>query len=155
MNIKFDTKYGDTLYGWESTLLEPLNFWSFVPDKIKPIYHFMNVPVDKHGSISKSSMSPLRFIEEVATPEDFVVFKLDIDHSATEMPLASQIANSAKFAEIIDEFFFEYHFDCEIMMSKGGAENRKWSAGNTEQRTVVLEYFAKLRRKGIRAHIWV
>jgi hypothetical protein len=39
-----------------------------------------------------------------------VSFKLDIDHSDTEMPVALSLLKDEGLAAIVDEFFFELHF---------------------------------------------
>ena len=55
----------DQLFGWELTLLEPGPFWAEVPDLLKPIYHFFNVPIQ---SGSSDPQSPLRLIRWVGDP---------------------------------------------------------------------------------------
>ena len=66
----------DVMYGWEVTLLEPTSFWDGVPDEISQSYHFYNVPIS--SNITASS-NPLRIIKDIATLDDFVSFKLDVD----------------------------------------------------------------------------
>ena len=54
----------DQLFGWELTLLEPGPFWAEVPDLLKPIYHFFNVPIQSGAS---DPQSPLRLIRWVSS----------------------------------------------------------------------------------------
>ena len=44
-------------------------------------------------------------------PEDFVVVKLDIDTPAIEQTIIAVLAQRPDLAALIDELFFEYHFD--------------------------------------------
>jgi hypothetical protein len=46
----------------------------------------------------------------VATPDDFVVIKLDIDHTALELDIIFSILNIPAIRELVDEVYFEYHF---------------------------------------------
>ena len=94
----------DQVFGWELSLLDPVNFWETVPVAWKPYYHFFDTAVT--SSLS-SENSPLRFILDLATEDDFVSFKLDIDHGPTEIPIAQEILENPELALLIDEFFFE------------------------------------------------
>lgn len=89
------------------TLLEPTDYWRRVPPKWKPFWHFYNVPI---SAGVRDSDSPLRFIQQIATPQDFVAFKLDIDHPDMEMPIAMSLLNDPAVYSLVDEFFFELHF---------------------------------------------
>ena len=97
------------------------------------------------------------------TERDFVAFKLDIDHPETEMPIALSLldggsgsrSGSSPTGSLVDEFFFELHFRCEVMTSCGwGKKVPASSHGLTLDRPSVLQFFIDLRNKGIRAHIW-
>jgi hypothetical protein len=140
------------VYAWEMTLLEPTDYWSRVPPKWKPYWHFYNVPISPD---SNHPDSPIRLIKQIATKNDFVSFKLDIDHPDTEMPVALSLLSDSSLSELIDEFFFELHFQCEVMTSCGwGKRVPPVSHGLKLDRSTVLKFFADLRYKGIRAHIW-
>ncbi len=89
------------------TLLEPNDYWKRVPPLWKPYWHFYNVPIAADGA---QPDSPVRFLKQMATPGDFVAFKLDIDHPAMEMPLALSLLSDPSLAALVDEFFFELHF---------------------------------------------
>lgn len=67
----------DQDFGFEYTLLEPTDFWRRVPPKLRSIYHFYNAPVSHRHT--DTELSIVDMIMDVATPEDFVAFKLDID----------------------------------------------------------------------------
>jgi hypothetical protein len=141
----------DSIHAWEMTLLEPTNFWGEVPPYIAPRYHFYNAPVSKEND---SSMNPLNVIQTVATPEDFVTFKLDIDTPEIEVPLALRIASDPKIASLIDEFFFELHFQCELIKNCWGSVP-DYVEGLRLNRHGAMSLFLKLRNLGVRAHFWV
>jgi hypothetical protein len=60
----------DQVYGWEMTLLEPTDYWRRVPPRWKPYWHFHNIPVQSDLSHADS---PLRYVRQLASPQDFVV----------------------------------------------------------------------------------
>ena len=97
----------DHVYGWEMTLLEPTQYWNKVPPKWLPYWHFYNIPI---SSDEKDRFSPIRLLKQTINEDDFVAFKLDIDHPATEMPIAMQLLSDIEFSSKIDEFFFELHY---------------------------------------------
>ena len=153
-NVSFDM-----VKAWEMTILDPKEYWSRVPSQWKPYWTFMNVPISANH---QHSDSPIRIIKSIATANDFVSFKLDIDHPDTEMPIALSLLSDPSFTRLVDEFFFELHFQCEVMTlwdtSKGGCgwgtRVPQSSHGLRLDRSSVLRFFAQLREKGIRAHIW-
>ncbi len=85
----------------------------------------------------------------------FVCSLLDIDTPEVEIPMALQIAHSPHLASLIDEFFFELHFRCEIMMYCGWHDKMpEQFHGLKLDRPHAMELFQKMRRQGIRAHFW-
>lgn len=147
-NIAFDH-----MYGWEMTLLEPEDYWKKIPPPITPLYSFYNHPVSLNEQDAQSLIGHVKFI---ANKADFVSVKLDIDTSSIELPIAVQVLKDTSLHELIDEFFFEFHFRCQIMMFCGWGQG---VVGNMEgmdlnNRSVILNFFQELRFKGIRSHIW-
>ena len=61
----------------------------------------------------------MTFIKELTTPEDYVVFKLDIDAPAIEIALVQQIMGDRELLALIDEFYFEHHVTGSPMQWKG------------------------------------
>ena len=149
------------VYGWEKTLLHPEEYWKRVPEKWKAHWHFYNVPVSSNSS-RRAIDSPLGMLKQLSHERDFVAFKLDIDWPLTEMPIAASLLRNAEDNALVDEFFFELHFRCEVMMSVGGPGNGcGWGTsipfereGIRLERPDVLIYFRQLRETGIRAHFW-
>jgi hypothetical protein len=133
-------------------LLEPQNFWAHVPIRYIGIYHFFNAPI---SSDTSSHHSPTRLIQQLTTPEDFVAFKLDVDTPEIEIPIVQEILRNTSVQRLVDEFFFELHFRCEIMMTCGWEDKMPIvSHGLVLDRPSALKLFQDLRQVGIRAHFW-
>jgi len=95
-------------------------------------------------------MSVLQWVRESVVPDDFVVLKLDIDHSPTELSIMHTILQDARLLERIDELWFEYHFRFDRGVEFG------WK--NTHFNKTVddaLALMRDLRMRGVRAHFWV
>eukprot|EP00981_Chlorochromonas_danica_P009269 scaffold2582_cov162-Ochromonas_danica.AAC.38 len=144
----------DEIFGWEYVVIYPPFFWKDVPSKIAPVYHFYNVPVQAEKD---TPHSVTRFIQQTARKEDFVSFKLDIDTASVEVPIALRILREKGLIDLIDEYFFELHFNCEFLCYTDGA----WGDppppeidGLRMDRLGALNYFLDLRKEGLRAHIW-
>eukprot|EP01041_Mallomonas_annulata_P013430 gene13430-28479_t len=142
----------DSLFGWEMTLLEPNDFWKHVPPKYENSYHFFNKPI----TAGNDSNNPLHVALNLGVKEsDFVAFKLDIDTPYVEIPIALSLLQNPEFYTIIDEFFFELHFRCEILRSCCWREPTPHKFGEyVMDRAGALEFFSDLRKRGIRAHFW-
>lgn len=140
------------LFGWEYTLLEPIDFWNHVPPRYTGLYHFYNAPISSDPS---SALSPLRLISQLAALGDFVTFKLDVDTPSVEIPIVLNMLNNSKIHSLVDEFFFELHFRCEVMMPCAWLHDIPESyQGLKLDRPSALKLFRDLRKSGIRAHFW-
>lgn len=64
-----------------------------------------------------SPQSPLRYIRSLAKETDFVSFKLDVDTPTIELPIALELLRDPSIGKLVDEFFFELHYRCDLMMS--------------------------------------
>lgn len=93
-------------------------------------------------------MNPLYSILSDFDEDDFIVLKLDIDHSPTEIPLAMQLLNEEELYKKVDQFYFEQH----VFL----AEMAKWwtrsMAGSVKE---SFELFHDLREKGVSSHFWI
>ena len=138
----------DVMYGWEVSLLEPTSFWDGVPDEISQSYHFYNIPITTNIT---TKSNPLRIIKDIATLDDFVSFKLDIDTPTVEIPIALDILANPDIAELIDEFFFELHFNCPLMKGCWGTIPES-VAGLKVECITAMKLFQKYRLMGIRSH---
>eukprot|EP01038_Epipyxis_sp_PR26KG_P015231 gene15231-20520_t len=104
-----------------------------------------------------STDSPLSFIDHAADIDDFVSFKMDIDTPSIELPIFAYIIEHPEIAEKIDEFFFELHFDCEVLGPLGWhitSRPLEIFMGEKFDRVFAFNAFTKLRDLGIRAHVW-
>jgi len=101
-------------------------------------------------------LSPLRFIKDIANEDDFVSYKLDVDNPAVEIPQAMALLKDPDVAKLVDEFFYELHFRCEILLTCGWGDTHieEEYEGLKMDRSHVLQFFTELRKVGIRAHIW-
>lgn len=130
---------------WEVKKYDPEYIFEIVPDNVLPHYQFFNRKCD---GIVNSKHNPLTFIKKLATPQDMVVLKLDVDQKDVELPIVRQILDDPELQGLIDEFFFEHHSDIEEL---------KWAWGTAVSGTIVdtYQYFSGMRQKGIRAHSWI
>ena len=78
----------DRIFGWEAAQTDPREQWSTIPADIKRKTSWYNIPATI--GIGDAD-NPLTFIKALTKPEDFVVFKLDIDAPAIEIALVQQI----------------------------------------------------------------
>lgn len=131
---------------------EPNEFWEHVPPKIKPSYHFYNVPVDKN---STGTNSPTRMIKQISRKGDFVAYKLDIDNPSVEIPIALDLLRNKATSELVHEFFFELHFRCQVLANAWAIHKIPEEInGLKTDRHSALIFFQKLREAGVRAHFW-
>mmetsp|Transcript_82289 Transcript_82289/g.246697 ORF Transcript_82289/g.246697 Transcript_82289/m.246697 type:complete len:429 (-) Transcript_82289:25-1311(-) len=148
----------DRIWAWEAHAFDATNFWQRVPIEILAKLHFYNFPIHEGdpGYLSHRSLlysSALHVIQEVASPDDFVVVKLDIDSPALEKYIIRSILRRPGLAELIDELFFEYHF-------KFGKTDIGWGQGHSngamnDTVELAIDTMTRLRRRGIRAHFWI
>jgi hypothetical protein len=149
----FEEQYGvkkgvrwDGIYAWEAQPLDASVVWQDIPDHLKPIYHWHNVPVTA-GALEEPD-NPLRVIMEITKPEDFVLVKLDIDNSEIENKLVQHILANEVLSSLIDEFFFEHHVNTQPM-------HMYWGNSMKETLSDTYDIFTRLRKKGVMAHPWV
>ena len=145
----------DEIYGWEARTINISDWWRPVPDSLRHRIRFYNVPVDERacpasfrGALPDKG-SFLRLLAESAKPEDFVVLKVDID-GGPELNIVEAIAERPELAQLVDELFFEYHFDFDGI-------NFGWGFGPWHRKTVdtALDLMRRLREAGIRSHFWI
>lgn len=104
---------------------------------------------------SSKAPSPLTIIKQLAEPGDFVSFKLDVDNIETELSIANEILVDDEISALIDEFFVEIHFRCEIMTKCGWKYIHDTASEDIVlDRLPVMQFFRDLRVKGVRSHFW-
>lgn len=144
----------DGIWAWEAKKYEAKRWWRHVPLAQRARLHFYNVPV-----YPGTASDPLLTIAEVASEEDFVVFKLDIDTFSVEHELVDEVLTNRRgtnASRLIDEFFFEYHFDTPNEPWLNPFWHQDESAAGLTGGTVdhALSVMTRLRKSGVRAHFW-
>lgn len=136
----------DGIFAWEMKPHSPDKAWRLIPARLKPIYHWYNIPV---SPVPGHADNALDFIRRTARPEDFVLMKLDIDATSVEEAIVDQILASDELLGLIDELYFEYHVHTPPMFPYWGRVS--------SSRTLASTYrvFFALRSKGVIAHSWV
>ena len=144
----------DDIYAWEAQVMEPDLFWSSIPDHFRHKVRFFNVPVVENpcpetlsGNFAERG-SFLRLLLASASVKDFVVVKVDID-GGPELEILETIAQRPELFQLVDEIYFEYHFEFDFNFGWG---NMDWQ-GRTVDTAINLMY--RLRQVGIRAHFWI
>lgn len=134
----------ERLLAWEAIRYKP-NVFDQVPKEVLPHYQFFNHPC---SGVKDDRMNPLRWVKEIAKPDDFVVVKLDVDVKDVEIPIVEQILEDEELIGLIDEFFWEHHSTIEELAWA-------WKDAAMGSMAEGYSYFRKLREKGIRSHCWV
>lgn len=137
----------DQVYAWESKPGSAADVWKALPSDVAAALHFINLPA---SPTAKGSANPLRLLEDIASPCDFVVFKLDIDDTAAEEAFVTRILAKRGISRLIDEFYWEHHVH-------GSPMSRFEWRGTTGKKTLNDSYaiFHQLRTLGVRSHSWV
>lgn len=135
----------DEFYGWEARNLAPSRYWQEVSPLWMPKMHLYNIPIPANPSDPKS---PLSMIQAIARPSDFVALKLDIDNTQIELAYFHFLQEHEEICQLVDEMFFEYHYESEIMSKSGWGHT---GVGNLSQ---ALSMFQAMRRCGVRLHFW-
>ena len=134
----------DAIWAWEATPHDRKAWMRSVPKEVQAKLSFFNIPVTEENA--------LQTLVQTATPDDFVVVKVDIDHPALEKAIVSRIANEPKLSALIDELFFEYHIHVG-----DHAPPLPQAAPHLSPDTVgeALGLMQRLRAQGVRSHFWV
>jgi len=141
----------DRIIGWEAETTEPSNQWDGVPADIKRKTSWFNIPVTTGVG---DADNPFTYIKNLTKPEDFVVFKLDIDSPLVETALVQQLMADPQLLELVDEFFFEHHVSGSPMQWHGWGDLQN-STAELSTLPESYELFTFLREHGVRAHSWV
>lgn len=130
---------------WEARPINHQQLFKDIPTRFHNAYQIFNTPASLD-----SDRNPLNILKEIADEHDFVVVKLDIDNSNMERAYINQILQDSKLASLIDELFWEPHFNFRPLVECC------WKDTADLHLTVsdVHRIFTKLRQLGIRAHGW-
>ena len=134
----------DHIYAWEMTPHPGSRFFDGMPAEVVARTSFFNYPIT---AAVGSPANPFTVMKEVAKPGDFVVFKLDVDFPAVELPLVEQLRRDPELQALCDVFFFEHH-----VQNKDMAVSWRSQVKGTMLSSAKL--FAELRGKGVAAQVW-
>ena len=136
------------IVGWEAEPLDPAEMWSRVPTVAKKArITYFNIPATANRY---DGDNPLTHLRALATPQDYVVLKIDVDVPPLELPLVLAISKSTELQALIDEFYWEHH----VIKSPMAFIAWPWVDRSTTLAD-SFRLFSHLRHKGIRAHSWV
>jgi hypothetical protein len=97
LNVDFDR-----VYAWEAATIPPNEIFESVPPKVLNSLSYFNVPADPSpGALH----NPLRILLENTSPDDFVVFKIDIDFSPVESSFIRQIIDNKEISRWVSLLF--------------------------------------------------
>mmetsp|Transcript_18087 Transcript_18087/g.42260 ORF Transcript_18087/g.42260 Transcript_18087/m.42260 type:complete len:425 (+) Transcript_18087:106-1380(+) len=139
----------DGYWMWERGLNKPEEIFNRVPDSELAKYHYFNVGVVADRN---SKYNPLNHIKAVAKPDDYVMFKLDIDNTPIEEGIVHHLLADKEVQGLIDEFFWEHHINMNPVAKKS------WFGHAIPSKTGQkdsIKIFRQLREMGIRAHSWI
>lgn len=134
----------DGIFAWEASNHAPGAVWELIPARLKPIYHWYNIPVSPEKGHPDNVVE---YIRRIACPEDFVLVKLDIDATDVEEALVEQMLSD--LTGLIDEFYFEHHVHTRPMFPYWGQLSEARKLADT------YRIFSTFRKRGVVAHAWV
>jgi len=137
----------DTIHAWEAARLKEIQkkALSQLPAQLQERIHWHNVPVVMDGGGEGDFFKQL---EASARPQDFVAVKVDID-GGPETQIVRRIADSPKFARLVDELYFECHNPYDGMSFGWG--HRRFANSIDD----CLKLMQRLRFNGICSHFWI
>ena len=130
--------------------LDDNTIYEQVPEDLIGKYSMMNTGL----SMTKDKMNAIELIRRIVKPEDFLVFKLDIDSAPIEEPIAYALMNDTPFgvSKLVDELMFEHHVKYNPMNGPWGLSAVPDDKVGTLEDSYKL--FKGLRERGIRSHSW-
>ncbi|TPX18562.1 uncharacterized protein E0L32_002419 [Thyridium curvatum] len=139
----------DRFIAVEVEILNDTQVYEQVPEDLIGIYTLMNVGLTMGGD----KLNTLNMIKRLVHPEDFLVFKLDIDSAPIEEPIVQSLLadDPENGSALIDELMFEHHVNFYPMNSPWGLSPTSKESGDL---LTSYNLFRDLRKKGIRAHSW-
>lgn len=123
-------------------------FYASVPPEWKEKVSYHQKCISTDPSIEPFVPSVIR---NTRKPNDYVLFKLDIDSKEVETAIVDYLLSSDNNdLDYIDEFLWEQHVDSYIL-----APNWAWTMDMSKTLADSYDYFLRLRNRGVRAHSWV
>eukprot|EP00798_Chlamydomonas_sp_ICE-L_P006789 gene6789-30754_t len=132
-------------HAYQAGGVDPWGIFKAVPPELQHAYQYFNVPV---GTDFTNEGNPLNIMKRIVKPEDFMVFKIDIDNSDVETKIVDYIMSDSLLPFLIDEMFYEHHVNFHLMNKYWGTDNSPTHIDDS------YRIFLSLRKKGIRMHGW-
>jgi len=138
----------DRILAFEMSVPESEFFYSMPPYvRYRTTYQQTAVVSNAKDHSVKNPFLPT-LIKEKVTPNDYVLFKLDIDSPTIEVGSILHILDDPD--NQIDEIFWEHHISGNYLLT------REW--GKRNPKTTIresMDLFLRMRQQGIRAHSWI
>ena len=131
------------IFAWEVTQHPGSEFFDGMSPELIAATRFYNFPV----TAEPGPANPISVLKAVASPGDFVVFKLDIDHPNTETPLVAAMLEDDDALALIDDFYYELHFGLKEMEGF-------WGGGMPGDLVSATSVFRRFREKGVACQFW-
>ena len=130
---------------WEKKPIDTALHTLGVPRWLLPGFEYNNFAIETSPN---SKRNPIKVIKDKCSAEDFVVFKLDIDHFQTERAIVHQLKDDPAAMALIDDFYFEQHFTNRAMRLHG------WYRLYPVKLTYYYSLALPMREQGFRIHYW-
>lgn len=138
----------DRILLWEADQTIPADkIFSQVPHEILHAFQYFHMPCTTDPD---DPANPLTILKKIAKPSDYVVLKLDIDNSTLERWFVHRILDDPVVASLIDEFYWEPHYNFPYMVHCCWLDSANQSLSHEE----VFDIFQQMRMRGIRSHGW-
>ena len=129
----------DEIWCWEAQQVQAHEYWASVPVSLMAKVHFYNT----YATVGSNGSSPIVVIKQMHRPGDFVAVKLNIDNEEIEDIIMGQLFDHA---DLVNEVFFEKHFDAPEM--------QPWFGKLQTSLNDTLSFFRQYRSAGMRLHYW-
>lgn len=114
-----------------------------IPDDLVGAYTSINLPLDV---VVGHKLNVLSVLKAIASPGDYVVFKIDISRPDMERYIINALRTEPEFGTLVSELYFEHHFNV-------GPMRKYWGTPAADLKD-SFDLFHDLRANGIRAHTW-
>jgi hypothetical protein len=135
----------DHVYAW-ALPTTPANFDTVDPRLVPRLHYYPHGVSEKDGD----AFNVLTVIKERCRPEDFVVFKLDIDTPIEEI-IAEKAMSDPEIIALVDEFYWEKHIRNPVM------KKHKLGGYGEPGKTDLAAWYDTVipaRKRGFRMHSW-